>query len=93
MFLPSTASNTRTYNMEFDHLDDDTDDYNGLQFQFGTLGAPVRWFYLEQLPALDAAALAHIKLAVLLCPIVISDALRSVIQTRLATDNRTLVWS
>ena len=93
VFLPSTASNTRTYNMEFDHLDDDTDDYNGLQFQFGTLGAPVRWFYLEQLPALDAAALAHIKLAVLLCPIVISDALRSVIQTRLATDNRTLVWS
>ena len=93
VFIPSTAQKARVYQMMWDHLDSDADAYTPTQFQLGNLGAPVRWFYLEQLPTLPDSALRDIKLAVLLSPAVISDALAAVIRTRLASRNRTLVYT
>ena len=93
IFIPSTAAKTRTYGMMYDHLDTNTDDYATLHYQLGALGAPVRWLFLEQLPSLPASILDCIKLAVLTSPIVISESLATVIKTRLATGNRTLVYT
>ena len=57
------------------------------------VGAPVRWYFLEQLERMPASALRDIKLAIVLSPMAVSPALAASIKTRLATKNRTLVFT
>jgi hypothetical protein len=93
VFAPSTSAKTRNYDYMYDEVDVGSSDFTALQFEFAVLGAPVRWYYLEQLPTLPQTTLDAIKLAVILSPTVLSDELAKSIKLRLATDNRTVVYT
>ena len=58
-----------------------------------SLGAPVRFYFLHQLPKLSQQRLARVKLAIFSAVLSVTPAEAEAIRSRLYNNNRTIVWT
>ena len=63
------------------------------EYELYSLGAPVRFYFLHQLPTLSAQRLARVKLAIFSAVLSVTLAEAEVIRSRLYNNNRTIVWT